>query len=259
MEEIIRRTGGYPVHASHKGGQPENTMYGFRRAVKYGARLLELDLRLTKDKQLILMHDSTVDRTTDGVGPVSAFLLGEITRLDAAYYHPTLKGKGITVATFNEFIEEFSCIEDLLFLFDFKDCEAVRKTQEIIERYPIKNRYIFGSVFEECNTLLREVRHSSDVPVITDITQTFLATIAYGTGLWRFYHFVHDIYGFILLEKTRKFFTRGLVDALHEKGVKVLVCGDDLDKKEVLQQCIDYGVDYIMTDRSDVLGNLLNK
>jgi len=55
------------------------------------------------------------------------------------------------------------------------------------------------------------------------------------------------------------FWSKGLVDALHQAGCQVLVCGDALDSEEIQLQCIDYGVDFIMSDRPDVLTNTMRK
>ena len=247
IDDVIARTGGLPVLGVHRGGMVENTMYGFHDAVKNGARLLELDLRMTKDNKLILMHDSTVDRTTDGQGLINQYTLEEILQLDAAYSHPGLRGQGIRVATFKEFLETFLPIKDLMFIFDFKDCECIEATMSILRQYEdIHHRYILGGVFEECNQLLRHIRPAG--PVITDITQTFKITTAFRMGLWRMCTIEHEIFGFILLPPTLRFFTRALVDALHGRGVKVLICGAEVNKEENLKKWIDFGVDFILID-----------
>jgi len=62
---------------------PENTLTAFRKAIELGADLLEMDVRETRDGHLVLMHDSTVNRTTNGTGRVVAMTLAEIKRLDA--------------------------------------------------------------------------------------------------------------------------------------------------------------------------------
>ncbi|HVM13938.1 MAG TPA: glycerophosphodiester phosphodiesterase [Egibacteraceae bacterium] len=72
----------------HRGSArlwPENTLYAFRRAVAAGAPALEMDLRLTADGEIIVCHDATVDRTTDGSGPVAGHTFAELQELDAAY------------------------------------------------------------------------------------------------------------------------------------------------------------------------------
>jgi len=80
---------GDPVlNMAHQGGEdelPSNTMYAFRKAVAAGADMLELDVHATADGQLIVMHDWTVDRTTDGTGYVTDLTLEQVRRLDAAY------------------------------------------------------------------------------------------------------------------------------------------------------------------------------
>ena len=70
-------------HRGAKGHAPENTMAGLRKAVGLGARWVEFDVKLTADNELILFHDDTLSRTTDGKGPVARMTLAEIRKLDA--------------------------------------------------------------------------------------------------------------------------------------------------------------------------------
>lgn len=64
----------------------ENTITAFRMAIGYGADMIETDIRMTRDKKLVLMHDSTVDRTTNGTGRVRDLTLSEIRALDATVH-----------------------------------------------------------------------------------------------------------------------------------------------------------------------------
>jgi glycerophosphoryl diester phosphodiesterase len=78
-----------PLDIAHQGGEdefPSNTMYAFRRALQVGADMLELDVGVTKDGQVVVMHDTTVDRTTNGHGTVASFTLSQLRKLDAAYW-----------------------------------------------------------------------------------------------------------------------------------------------------------------------------
>jgi glycerophosphoryl diester phosphodiesterase len=77
-----------PEHGlcAHRGGYestPENTIPGFKEAIKYGAQMIEFDIQFTKDSALVIMHDGTVDRTTNGNGAVADMTLNEIRKLDA--------------------------------------------------------------------------------------------------------------------------------------------------------------------------------
>ena len=67
-----------PLDIAHQGGEdefPSNTMYAFQRSLQVGADMLELDVGVTKDGQVVVMHDTTVDRTTNGHGTVASFTL----------------------------------------------------------------------------------------------------------------------------------------------------------------------------------------
>ena len=78
-----------PLNIAHQGGEdefPSNTLYAFRKAVRAGADMLELDIGVTKDGKVIVMHDTTVDGKTNGHGTVASKTLRQIKRLDAAYW-----------------------------------------------------------------------------------------------------------------------------------------------------------------------------
>jgi glycerophosphoryl diester phosphodiesterase len=77
------------LNIAHQGGEdefPSNTMYAFRKAIRAGADMLELDIGVTSDDQIAVMHDTSVDRTTNGTGLISELSLREIQQLDAGYW-----------------------------------------------------------------------------------------------------------------------------------------------------------------------------
>ena len=79
-----------PAIIAHRGGSseaPENTLAAFRTAKENGAACVEFDVDFTKDGRAVVIHDSTVDRTTDGSGAVSEFTFEEIRKLDASAKH----------------------------------------------------------------------------------------------------------------------------------------------------------------------------
>ena len=74
---------------AHQGGEdefPSNTLYAFRRALAAGANMLELDVGVTKDGQVVVMHDTTVDRITNGHGTIASKTLSQMQKLDGAYW-----------------------------------------------------------------------------------------------------------------------------------------------------------------------------
>jgi glycerophosphoryl diester phosphodiesterase len=78
-----------PLNIAHQGGEdefPSNTMYAFKSALKAGADMLELDVGVTKDGQVVVMHDTTLDRTTSGRGTIASHTLAQVEKLDGAYW-----------------------------------------------------------------------------------------------------------------------------------------------------------------------------
>jgi glycerophosphoryl diester phosphodiesterase len=87
-----------PLHISHRGGAglyPENTLYAFERALKvHQTDVLELDVQASADGVVMIAHDATLDRCTDGTGDLSALPLAALQKLDAAYHFTPVNGSG---------------------------------------------------------------------------------------------------------------------------------------------------------------------
>ncbi|WP_299088552.1 glycerophosphodiester phosphodiesterase family protein [uncultured Metabacillus sp.] len=94
------------AHRGAAGYAPENTMISFRKALDLKADYIELDIQMTKDGEIVVIHDATVDRTTNGTGNVRDFTYEEIRKLDAGqWFHKKFSGQQIP--TFQEVITEF--------------------------------------------------------------------------------------------------------------------------------------------------------
>jgi glycerophosphoryl diester phosphodiesterase len=104
-----------PRVIAHRGGRglwPENTLYAFEHAAALGVDVLEMDLRRTRDGEIVVLHDETVDRTTDGRGAVAAMNIADIKRLDAGYRwtaddgatHP-FRGQGVSIPSLREVLQ----------------------------------------------------------------------------------------------------------------------------------------------------------
>ncbi|MBP1357421.1 MAG: glycerophosphodiester phosphodiesterase [Sulfolobus sp.] len=95
------------AHRGASGYAPENTISAFKLAKEMGADGIETDIHMTKDKKIVLIHDETVDRTTNGKGYVKDFTLEEIKKLDAGIKKGE-KWKGERIPTLEELLELFT-------------------------------------------------------------------------------------------------------------------------------------------------------
>ncbi|HEY2389125.1 MAG TPA: glycerophosphodiester phosphodiesterase [Candidatus Binatia bacterium] len=100
-------------HRGAAGVAPENTIVSFRRACADGADVLELDVHATADGEIVVLHDPTLERTTDGAGPVAALRYAEVERLDAGHrFTPDggrtfpFRGTGVRVPRLAELLHE---------------------------------------------------------------------------------------------------------------------------------------------------------
>ncbi len=110
------------AHRGASGHAPENTLAAFRRAVELGARFIETDLQLTRDSRFVALHDATVDRTTNGHGPVHRLTSAQLRELDAgSWFGPEFAGEKIpTLDEILAFAREF----DVVFYLELKAGEA---------------------------------------------------------------------------------------------------------------------------------------
>jgi glycerophosphoryl diester phosphodiesterase len=106
------------AHRGASGYAPENTRAAFDRAIAMGASAIETDVRLTYDGAMVLIHDPTVDRTSNGTGPVDDHTLAELRHLDlGGWFAPTFTGQRILTPA--EMIDEY--IDRIPVVFEIKD------------------------------------------------------------------------------------------------------------------------------------------
>ncbi|MBQ8642884.1 MAG: hypothetical protein IJ480_11785 [Clostridia bacterium] len=147
--------------AAHRGnidGYPENTLPAFRSAYEIGADMIELDLHMTKDKEIVVIHDDRLDRTTDITGRIRDLTLAEIKKADAGI-KKNPKFACVRVPAFREFLELTRAMDGagytkMTFNFEFKDYfregedwakESCDRTVALIEEYGLEDRCVVNS------------------------------------------------------------------------------------------------------------------
>lgn len=149
-------------HRGNRAHAPENTLPSLLEAVALGVDALEFDVRITRDGVLVLMHDSTLDRTTDASGAVSAYTFSELEHVDAgARFTPNgrdypWRGRGAGVPRFDEVIEALP--RDLPMIVEVKTPTATPALMQAIARHNLAERVIVAG-FEPASTM--PLRHGA--------------------------------------------------------------------------------------------------
>src|SRR5918911_1481417 len=170
--------GEWPVNLAHRGASalaPENTIEAFRLAVEAGAGGLELDVHMTRDGHIVVIHDATVDRTTSGTGAVSEMTLDELRMLDAGHNFspdggPTrpYRGRGVRVPTLGEVLEGFP---------------GVAVNIEIKARTPGIEETVLG-VLREANALGRALVVSTPHDIVKRFRKLSGRRVSTGASRW---------------------------------------------------------------------------
>lgn len=257
--------GEWPVNLAHRGASdmaPENTIEAFRLAVEAGAGGLELDVHMTRDGHIVVIHDATVDRTTSGSGAVSEMTLHELRKLDAGHNFrpdggPTrpYRGRGVRVPTLGEVLEEFP---------------GVAVNIDIKAGTPGIEETVFG-VLREANALRRAIVVSTPHATVKRFRKVSGGHVSTGGSKWeigifyllsrlRLERLVRPAYDALQVPLRHRgilVVTPRFVRAAHARGVRVDAW--TINQADEMRRLLDLGVDVIMTDRPGTLAEVLNK
>jgi len=241
---------------------PENTIEAFRLAVEAGAGGLELDVHMTRDGHIVVIHDATVDRTTSGSGAVSEMTLHELRKLDAGHNFrpdggPTrpYRGRGVRVPTLGEVLEEFP---------------GVAVNIDIKAGNPGIEETVFG-VLREANALRRAIVVSTPHATVKRFRKVSGGHVSTGGSKWeigifyllsrlRLERLVRPAYDALQVPLRHRgilVVTPRFVRAAHARGVRVDAW--TINRADEMRRLLDLGVDVIMTDRPGTLAEVLNK
>ena len=224
-------------HRGAKANAPENTLVAIRRAHEEGASWIEFDAKLTKDNAVVLMHDETLERTSNGKGPVAEATLAEIKKLDAgAWFGPAFKGE--TIPTLEEAIALMASL-GMGFNIEIKPCPG--REAETAER--------------ACALVLAKWR--GPTPIVSSFKrQSLEAAKAAAPSLPRGYlaeelgrswRSEAEALACVAIHPGWKHLTRQLVRDVKEAGFKALVW--TVNEPARARELVAWGVDSIITDR----------
>jgi glycerophosphoryl diester phosphodiesterase len=214
-------------HRGARAYEPENTLRSFKKALEIGVDAVELDVRKTKDNQLVVIHDADVKRTTDGKGLVSELTLKEIKEFSAE--------KGEKIPTLKEALDFLDT--KVKILIELKEAGAEEKVLAALREKRLQKNVIIVSFIEEALRKVRELdkevetgllyaKHKNPVKAALDLKASYLLP------LYRFTHTAN-------------------VQEAHENGLKVIVW--TINKPEEVAEYVKKGVDGIASDKPDIL------
>lgn len=256
---------GSPMVIAHQGGDgiwPGDTLYAFEKAVETGADVLEMDAHITKDDHIVLMHDETVDDTTDGTGQIEDMTLEELKQLDAAYDWSNdggqtfpYRGQGIQVPTLDELFQQFPQMRYVIEIKLTKN-PIGQPLCDLIRQYDMQDKVLIASFHDEAmqnfRTTCPEIATSASRGEVTRFVilgKLFLSGLVAPD-----YQSLQPPYdpqeSYSIPIMTKRF-----IREAHAKNIKVEPW--TVDDPELMRQYIEWGVDGIITDRPDLMVEIL--
>jgi glycerophosphoryl diester phosphodiesterase len=255
----------WPVNMAHRGASalaPENTIEAFRLALEAGAGGLELDVHMTRDGHIVVIHDATVDRTTSGTGAVSEMTIDELRGLDAGYNFspdggPTrpYRGRGSKVPMLERVLREFPGVAINI------DIKAGSSGIEAAVLGVVREADALGRVLVVSTThaTVKRFRRISGGHVSTGASR-------WETGMFYLLSRLHlewlarpdyDALQVPPVHRGIPLVTPRFIAAAHSSGVRVDVW--TINQANEMRRLLDLGVDVIMTDRPHTLAEVLQR
>ncbi|UOY91269.1 glycerophosphodiester phosphodiesterase [Ectobacillus sp. JY-23] len=233
------------AHRGVKGTHPENTMIAFREAERVGAHGIELDVHLSKDGEVVIIHDETLDRTTNGSGLVCEKTLDELQQLDAGSYFgfggehvPSLK-EVLTWMQGNTLLLNIELKNDMI-----RYTNLEQKVIHLVREYNMEKRVILSSFNHE------------SVAVLGDLAPDIERAILYHHPLQNPLQEARN-YQAHGLHPNFRLLTPEFVLEARQQGYPLRPY--TINQPQDLQSMIDLGVDVIITDWPERAFSLLNK
>ncbi|NOX21905.1 MAG: glycerophosphodiester phosphodiesterase [Actinobacteria bacterium] len=248
--------GEYPIRFAHRGSRvlwPENTAVAFAGAVDLGYRYIETDVRITRDGVVVVFHDDTLDRTTNGKGPVKDWLFEDIKHLDAGWWFdrdagfPQRGGEAV-VSSLDETFERFP---EVRFNIDLKGPGMEWPVADVIRRHGRETSVMVGS-FK--GRRIGKFRRVTGGAVATSAGPAAALSLYSASRIGKTvstaasaFQVPFDYWGINIDEK--------FVAAAHRCGAHVHCW--TVNEAADMHRLLDVGVDGIVTDRPDTLNEVI--
>jgi glycerophosphoryl diester phosphodiesterase len=242
---------------------PENTLAAFRLAGEVGAGGLEMDLHMTRDGRIVVIHDPTLERTTDGTGTIKDLTFEEVRAADAGHrFTPDggrtypYRGKGLKVPTFAEVLSEFPAPMAIN-----ADIKESRPGFEEVLLDTIRGADAEGRVLvvSQDPKVMRRFRALSGGRVSTGALRREIRAFYFASriGIEGLLHPPYKALQVPTRSGTTEVVTPRFVEAAHRRGVRVDVW--TIDEPAEMRRLLDLRVDVIMTNHPEALATVLDE
>jgi glycerophosphoryl diester phosphodiesterase len=239
---------------AHRGGaalRPENTLAAFDHGMSAGADGLELDVQLSRDGDVVVIHDAMVDRTTDAQGPVCSFTTAQLSRMDAGYFfdidgtHP-FRGGGCRIPIFRDVLRRYVDVPLIVELKGVSHVLAAAAVREVRAANAI-GRVCFGGFDMATVRAVRACGADIVTSAAGDEIRSALRRAWFGLTTrqpgYRAFQ-VPERYG------TRQIATRRFIRVANRGGIAVQVW--TVNDPSSMERLLSWGVQALITDRPDL-------
>jgi glycerophosphoryl diester phosphodiesterase len=261
--------GDRPLVIAHRGGAalaPENTMVAFAKAQSIGVDAIEYDVHMTKDGQLVVIHDETVDRTTNGKGRVDQFTLHELRQLDAAHSFQDIRGnyiyrgQGVKIPTVEEVLLKFSNIRHNIEIKDAypigAESEIEEKLWKLIKDYGMEDQVLVVSFSEDIMVRFNQFALGK-VAIAAPKQETTRFVVYHKLFLNRLYRPTSDALQIPTEANLFNLTEHRLIKGAQKLNIRVYYW--TIDDEQTMRELLLRGADGLITNRPDLLIRVINE
>jgi len=234
---------------AHRGGaklRPENTLLAFDHGLSLGADGLEFDVHLSRDGVVVVHHDTTLDRTTDGRGPLAALTADELARLDAGYHFEGHRGRTGGVPRLDEVLRRYPSAH-LIIELKVNDPELARRTIDAVRAADAVDRVALGSF----GTRVLRAARACEPAIRTGSSREETRLALYRSWVrWPVRRPAYQEFQVPELAGRTRVVSPRFVRYAHDAGLRVKVW--TVDAADDMRRLLGWGADAIISDRPDI-------